>query len=186
MKNVSETVMKPERPVKILQFGEGNFLRAFVDWIVDLLNEKGDFNGDVMMIQPLKNGMGDMINAQNGVYTTVLRGVQNGKPVEEFRTITSVKGCINPFTQYDEYMKQAENPDLRFISSSILALSRALPDPEPPFRASIGRLSQSSCRFPTRVSTVALRYMQRVFSLIASAHSGVVTVPPPSEMMTVS
>ena len=103
MKNVSETVMKPERPVKILQFGEGNFLRAFVDWIVDLLNEKGDFNGDVMMIQPLKNGMGDMINAQNGVYTTVLRGVQNGKPVEEFRTITSVKGCINPFTQYDEY-----------------------------------------------------------------------------------
>ena len=118
MKNVSETVMKPERPVKILQFGEGNFLRAFVDWIVDLLNEKGDFNGDVMMIQPLKNGMGEMINSQNGIYTTVLRGVQNGKPVEEFRTITSVKGCINPFTQYDEYMKQAENPDLRFIISN--------------------------------------------------------------------
>ena len=118
MKNVSETVKKTERPVKILQFGEGNFLRAFVDWIVDLLNEKGDFNGDVMMVQPLKNGMGEMINGQNGVYTTVLRGVQNGKPVEEFRTITSVKGCLNPYTEYDEYMKQAENPDLRFIISN--------------------------------------------------------------------
>ena len=112
MKNVSETVSKKERPVRILQFGEGNFLRAFVDWIVDLLNEKGDFNGDVMMVQPLKAGMGEMINSQNGVYTTVLRGVQNGKPVEEFRKVTSVKGCINPYTEYDEYMKQAENPDL--------------------------------------------------------------------------
>ena len=65
-------------------------------------------------------------------------------------------------------------------------LTVTLPDPEPLFRPSMGRPSQSSCRFPTRVSTVALRYMQRVFSLIASAHSGVVTVPPPSEMMTVS
>ena len=118
MNNVSETVQKPERPVRILQFGEGNFLRAFVDWIVDLLNEKGDFNGDVMMVQPLKNGMGEMINAQNGIYTTVLRGVQNGKPVEEFRKITSVRGCINPYTEYDEFMKQAENPDLRFFISN--------------------------------------------------------------------
>ena len=118
MKNVSETVSKAERPIRILQFGEGNFLRAFVDWIVDILNEKGGFNGDVMMVQPLKNGMGEMINGQNGVYTTVLRGVQNGKPVEEFRTITSVRGCINPYTEYDRFIAQAENPDLRFIISN--------------------------------------------------------------------
>ena len=91
MKNVSETIEKKDRPVRILQYGEGNFLRAFVDWIVDILNEKSDFNGSVMQVQPLKQGMGDMINAQNGIYTTVLRGVQNGKPVEEFRKITSVK-----------------------------------------------------------------------------------------------
>ena len=61
MKSIKETVSKPQRPVKVLQFGEGNFLRAFVDWIIDLLNEKGDFNGSVMMVQPLAKGMGEMI-----------------------------------------------------------------------------------------------------------------------------
>ena len=118
MKSIKETVKKPQRPVKILQFGEGNFLRAFVDWIVDLLNEKGDFNGSVMMVQPLAKGMGEMINDQDGLYTTVLRGVRNGKPVEEFRKITSVEGCINPYSEYDKFIAQAENPDLRFIISN--------------------------------------------------------------------
>ena len=89
-----------------------------MDWIIDLLNEKGDFNGSVMMVQPLKNGMGEMINGQDGLYTTVLSGVVDGKPVQEFRTITSVEGCINPFTEYEKYMAQAENPDLRFIISN--------------------------------------------------------------------
>lgn len=120
MKNVSETIEKKDRPVRILQYGEGNFLRAFVDWIVDILNEKSDFNGSVMQVQPLKQGMGDMINAQNGIYTTVLRGVQNGKPVEEFRKITSVKGCLNPYVEadYEKYMQLAESPELRFIISN--------------------------------------------------------------------
>ena len=118
MKTITETVQKPQRPVKVLQFGEGNFLRAFVDWIIDILNEKGGFNGSVMMVQPLANGMGDKINGQNGLYTTVLRGVQNGKPVEEFRKITSVAGCINPYSDYDAFIAQAENPDLRFIISN--------------------------------------------------------------------
>ncbi len=118
MISIKETVSKPQRPVKVLQFGEGNFLRAFVDWIIDLLNEKGDFNGSVMMVQPLAKGMGEIINDQNGLYTTVLRGVRNGKPVEEFRKITSVEGCINPYSDYDKFIAQAENPDLRFIISN--------------------------------------------------------------------
>ena len=118
MKSIKETVSKPQRPVKVLQFGEGNFLRAFVDWIIDLLNEKGDFNGSVMMVQPLAKGMGEMINDQDGLYTTVLRGVRNGKPVEEFRKITSVEGCINPYSEYNKFIAQAENPDLRFIISN--------------------------------------------------------------------
>ena len=118
MKNITEIVKKTERPVKVLQFGEGNFLRAFVDWIIDNLNEKTDFNGNVMMVQPLANGMGDMINAQDGLYTTCLRGIQNGKPVEQFRQITSVAGCINPYSEYDKFIAQASNPDLRFIISN--------------------------------------------------------------------
>ena len=118
MITIQETVEKQERPVKVLQYGEGNFLRAFGDWIIDQLNEKGDFNGDVLMVQPLAQGMAEMINDQNGLYTTVLRGVQNGKPVEEFRKITSVKGCLNPYSEYDKYIAQAKNPDLRFIISN--------------------------------------------------------------------
>lgn len=118
MKSITEVVKKIERPVKVLQFGEGNFLRAFVDWIIDKLNEKGGFNGSVVMVQPLAVGMGKMINEQNGLYTTVLRGVQNGKEVEEMRQITSVKECINPFTDYEKYMSLAKNPDLRFVISN--------------------------------------------------------------------
>ena len=118
MKGIVETVKTVDRPIRVLQFGEGNFLRAFVDWIVDNLNEKAGFDGNVMMVQPLANGMGDMINAQKGLYTTCLRGIQNGKPVEEFRQITSVAGCINPYNDYDAFASQAENPDLRFVISN--------------------------------------------------------------------
>ena len=118
MKGIVETVKTVDRPIRVLQFGEGNFLRAFVDWIVDNLNEKAGFDGNVMMVQPLANGMGDMINAQKGLYTTCLRGIQNGKPVEEFRQITSVAGCINPYSDYDAFASQAENPDLRFVISN--------------------------------------------------------------------
>lgn len=118
MKTIAEAIQKTKRPVKVLQFGEGNFLRAFVDWIIDLLNEKGDFNGSVMMVQPLAQGMGEMINEQNGLYTTVLRGMRDGKPAEDFRAVTSVEGCINPYSDYASFIAQAENPDLRFIISN--------------------------------------------------------------------
>ena len=118
MKSIVESVKTVDRPIKVLQFGEGNFLRAFVDWIVDNLNEKAGFNGNVMMVQPLERGMGEMINAQKGLYTTCLTGVQDGKPVKEFRAITSVAGCINPYSDYDAFIAQAENPDLRFVISN--------------------------------------------------------------------
>ena len=118
MKTIVEAVEKKERPIKAIQFGEGNFLRAFIDYQIDVMNEKAGFNGDVIMVQPLERGMGDMINAQNGLYTTVLRGIEDGKEVEELRAVTSVRGCLNPFTQYDEYIAQADNPDLRFVFSN--------------------------------------------------------------------
>ncbi len=129
MQSITETIVKKERPVKAIQFGEGNFLRAFIDYQIDILNEKAGFNGDVIMVQPLERGMGDMINAQNGLYTTVLRGIENGKEVENFRKITCVRGCLNPYTQFDEYMAQAENPDLRFVFSNTTEAGIAY-DPE--------------------------------------------------------
>lgn len=106
------------RPVKVLQFGEGNFLRAFVDWIIDILNEKVDFNGDIQIIQPISKGMGELINKQDGLYHLVLNGIKNGKSTSETRLITSVRGVINPYDDFKAYLSTAENPDLKFIFSN--------------------------------------------------------------------
>lgn len=113
------TASRPQtRPVKVLQFGEGNFLRAFVDWMIDLMNEKTDFNGAVQVVQPIAQGMGTMVNAQDGLYHVVLNGIQQGKPVREIRMVTSVAGVINPFEDFQAYLKAAENTDLKFIISN--------------------------------------------------------------------
>ncbi len=105
-------------PVKVLQFGEGNFLRAFTDWIIDILNEKTSFAGAVEIVQPLANGLGDMINEQHGRYHVVLNGIQHGKTFTETRMITCVKGVINPYTNPEAFFKTAENPDIKFIISN--------------------------------------------------------------------
>jgi tagaturonate reductase len=107
-----------ERPIKILQFGEGNFLRAFADWMVDVMNEKTDFNGAVLVVQPLAQGMSDMLNKQDGLYHVVLNGIRHGQSFSETRLITSVVGAINPYEQYTSFLKAAENPQLEFVISN--------------------------------------------------------------------
>jgi tagaturonate reductase len=108
------------RVEKILQYGEGNFLRAFVDWMVDILNEQTDFNGSVAIVQPISRGLADLITAQDGVFTTVLRGVQNGKAVETYRNVTSVSRCLNPYEeeQFTAYRELGRSSDLRFVVSN--------------------------------------------------------------------
>jgi len=106
------------RPVRVLQFGEGNFLRGFVDWMIDLLNEKAAFNGDVQVVQPLAQGMGEQLNHQDGLYHVTLNGIRHGKPVTEDRLITCVAGAVNPYTDYDKFLALGENPDLEFIVSN--------------------------------------------------------------------
>lgn len=105
-------------PEKILQFGEGNFLRAFVDWIVDTMNKKADFNGSVVVVQPLANGLAEKMNEQDGLYTLYLNGLKNGTAVKEHSVINSISRGLNPYTQYDEYLKIADNPELRFVISN--------------------------------------------------------------------
>ena len=118
MKSIKDVVKTVQRPEKVLQFGEGGFLRAFVDWQIDIANEKAGFNGNVVVIQPLEKGMVGSLQEQNNLYTTVLRGMKDGKPTVETRTITSISRSINPYTNYDEYIACASNPDLRFIVSN--------------------------------------------------------------------
>jgi len=107
-----------ERPVKVLQFGEGNFLRGFVNWIIDVMNEKTSFGGNVRIIQPLTNGLAQMIEKQDGLYHVLLEGIHRGKTFQESRMITSVDGAMNPFDNYDEYLALADNEHLQFIISN--------------------------------------------------------------------
>lgn len=103
---------------KVMQFGEGNFLRGFVDWMIDRLNKEADWNGGVVLVQPLPQGLCDMINEQDGLYDLYLRGLQNGERVEETRVVECVTRCINPFADTDAYFEMAKNPELRFIVSN--------------------------------------------------------------------
>ena len=89
-------------PIKVVQFGEGNFLRAFVDFVIDKLNKEANFNAGVAVIQPLAGGLVDMLNEQDGLYNLFMKGVKQGKEIQEQRTISCIQKGINPYNNYDE------------------------------------------------------------------------------------
>ncbi|MCX2961185.1 tagaturonate reductase [Rodentibacter caecimuris] len=106
-------------PTRILQFGEGNFLRAFIDWQIDLLNEKTDFNSGVVIVRPINSDLPPSLNTQDGLYTTVIRGLnEQGEAVKETRVIRSVNKEINLYQQFDDYLALARNPDIKIIFSN--------------------------------------------------------------------
>ena len=103
---------------KVIQFGEGGFLRGFVDYFFYKLSEKGLFDGKIAVVQPIERGMIDLINAQDGKYNLFLRGIDKGEIVNERTEIDIISRGINPYTDFEEYMRLAENPDMRFIVSN--------------------------------------------------------------------
>ena len=103
---------------KIIQFGEGGFLRGFVDWMVEILNEEADFGASVVVVQPIKNGMCKVLTEQNCNYTHIMRGLQNGTPTTEEKHITAISRCVEPYEDFSEYLKLAENKNFRFIVSN--------------------------------------------------------------------
>ncbi len=107
-------------PEKVLQFGEGNFLRAFVNYWFDLANEKADWNGKCVLVQPIAPGLAPMINEQEGLYTLYLRGSQNGQKVDDMRVISSVSRCLNPYEAdgFKAMMEVAVSDDLEIIVSN--------------------------------------------------------------------
>lgn len=107
-----------DAPERVLQFGEGNFLRGFVDYFIDVANEKVGFNSKVVLVQPIAPGLSDMINDQEGLYTLYLRGLEDGKKVNNKRIISCVSRCLNPYNEHQTYLDCAKNPDLRFIVSN--------------------------------------------------------------------
>ena len=109
MGNVKETVV---------QFGEGGFLRGFVDYFLQKMKDQGLFDGSVVVVQPIEKGMCEMLEKQNCQYNLFLRGIDNGQVVDEHTHIDIINRCINPYADPEGYMALAENRDLRFIVSN--------------------------------------------------------------------
>ena len=107
-------------PERVLQFGEGNFLRAFADYWFDMANEKAGWNGKCVLVQPIAQGLTQLINRQEGLYTLYLRGRQNGEKVDAKRVISSVSRCLNPYEKqdYDAMMDVAAGEALEYIVSN--------------------------------------------------------------------
>ncbi|KUP36986.1 tagaturonate reductase [Bacillus halotolerans] len=105
-------------PEKILQFGEGNFLRAFVDWQIEQLNRHTDFNGSVAVVQPRGSEKIKRLNDQDGLFTLFLQGMKGGEAVNEKMIINSISRGIDLFSDYDEFKKLASSEELRFIISN--------------------------------------------------------------------
>lgn len=113
--NVANAAKAPER---IIQFGEGNFLRAFVDWIVWNMNKKADFNSSVVVVQPIAQGMVDMLNGQDCLYHLQLQGLDKGNLVDSLDLIDVISRGLNPYSQNDEFLKLADQPEMRFVISN--------------------------------------------------------------------
>ena len=105
---------KKQRTERVIQFGEGGFLRGFVDWMLQKVNEKSDFDGSVVVVQPIEQGMCDMLSAQNCVYTQVIRGVEG----VDTTIVDVISRCVKPYEDFDAYLALAEQPEMRFVVSN--------------------------------------------------------------------
>ncbi|MCX2678402.1 tagaturonate reductase [Galbibacter sp. EGI 63066] len=135
--NRKNTNINDKLPIKVLQFGEGNFLRAFVDYAIHTLNQKSDFNAGVAVVQPIDRGLIDLLNQQDGLYTLFIKGIQKGKEIQEKKLISSIVKGIDPYAQFQEYLDVAKEEELSFVISNTTeagiaynALDR--PDMRPP------------------------------------------------------
>ena len=113
-----EKTGKVERPVRVLQFGEGNFLRAFVDYMIDIANEQGRFNGDIVLVKPIEFGSLDRFHEQECQYTVQLRGIVDGEPKRINRIVTSVADAVDAYGEYEKYAAFAKLDTLRYIVSN--------------------------------------------------------------------
>ncbi len=119
MKRISkQSFEKTDRPIKVVQFGEGNFLRAFVDYMIDIANEEGYFDGDVVLVKPIKYGNLDYFHQQENVYTVLLRGLEKNEQKNIKRVITSIADAVDAYEEYDKYASLAKVDTLRFIVSN--------------------------------------------------------------------
>ncbi|PJJ08811.1 tagaturonate reductase [Flavobacterium sp. 1] len=139
MKNLNRKNLGLEKlqPIKVIQFGEGNFLRAFVDYAFQRLNKEVDLNAGIAIVQPLKEGMINMINNQDGLYTLFMNGIKKGEKIQDIELISNIVKSINPYTDFADYLALAREEELQFIVSNtteagIEFIESDTPDMQPP------------------------------------------------------
>lgn len=114
----TKTTHKPTYPERVIQFGEGNFLRAFADWMIQEMNEKAGFNSSVVVVQPIEKGMVDMLNRQDCLYHVNLQGLDKGEKVNSLTRIDVISRALSPYSDFDAFMRLAEQPEMRFVISN--------------------------------------------------------------------
>ncbi|MDX6191788.1 tagaturonate reductase [Flavobacterium sp. Fl-318] len=135
--NRSNAKLTAKLPIKIVQFGEGNFLRAFVEFAIQKLNQKADFNAGIAVVQPIDKGLVPMINAQDGLYTLFMKGVKKGQEIQEKELITNIVKAIDPYASFQDFLALAREEELAFIISNtteagIEYIASDLPTMQPP------------------------------------------------------
>jgi tagaturonate reductase len=153
LKNIQlEEVLLPKTntldlPIKVMQFGEGNFLRAFVDSLIQMANDKDIFKGKVIIIQPIPEGRADAINASDGIFTHIARGIHQGQPKEEIRIVGSIDKALKAYGQWDDVLEEAKDPNIKIVVSNTTEAGIAISpddrfDDNPPrsFPAKVTRL----------------------------------------------
>ncbi|MGL2988050.1 tagaturonate reductase [Flavobacterium sp. RSSA_27] len=124
-------------PIKVVQFGEGNFLRAFIDYAFQELNDHLQFNAGIAVVQPIENGMVNLLNEQDGLYTLFMKGLTKGTEIQDKKLITNLVSGINPYTNYNDYLALAKEEELQFVisnttESGIAYVGTDLPSMQPP------------------------------------------------------
>ena len=158
---------KTELPERVLQFGEGGFLRGFVDWMIHGMNRKGLFNGRVVVAQPIERGLVDVLNKQNGVYTMLMRGIENGKVVENTELVRSISRGINPYTDFNDFLQTMHNPELRFVVSNTTEAGIV-------YRAEDNQEDKPQVSFPGKLTRLLL---ERYKTFNGDAAKGLVMIP---------
>ncbi len=126
---------KKHRPIKIMQFGEGNFLRAFVEWILQDLNDKGAIDAGVVVVQPMPQGRVQNLKNRDGLYTLCLEGIDNGKKVQAREIIDVLEDFVNPYEDYKKFLNYASSKDLQIIISNTTEAGIALDESDVDFSA---------------------------------------------------
>lgn len=109
---------KVSRTEKIIQFGEGAFLRGFFDWMLQIVDESTDFDASAVVVQPIEKGLCQKLEEQDCVYTHIMRGMREGVPTVEKKIINVISRTVEPYRSFDDYLALAEQGSFRFVVSN--------------------------------------------------------------------